>query len=194
MHQVLLAQEDSEFRFTVKTNPLSALGGPLFVAFIPITGEYKILFEARTTKKQSIEAGIGYLGPSLLLNLDELSENDSVSGVKTSGYRVQLAYKFFLTKEVAPEGFYIGPHLSYAKARIKDKENPEDSFSASKANINVIFGYQLITKGGFALNVFSGLGLKIRDYSFNDDSIFEFDYNDDLAPNVAFGFTFGYAF
>jgi hypothetical protein len=194
MGKLVSAQEKSDFRFTIKTNPLSALGGPLYVTIIPITGEYKLLFESRTAKNQSIEAGIGYLGPSLLLNLDELSNNDSVSGVKTSGFRVQLAYKFFLTKDPAPEGFYVGPHFSYAKARIKDKDNPEDSFSATKLNIDIIFGYQLITSGGFAMNVYTGLGFKIRDYSFNEESNFNFDYGNNKVPNVAFGFTFGYAF
>lgn len=194
MNNTLVAQDNDDFRFTIKTNPLSALGGPLFVTFIPITGEYKILFETRTAQKQSIEVGVGYLGPSLLLNLDELSENDSVSGVKTSGFRVQLSYKFFLTKDQAPEGFYVGPHVSYAKAQIKDKDEPEDSFSAAKLNLDVIFGYQLITSGGFALNVYTGLGFKIRDYDLGEDSDFSFDYGNDKAPNVAFGFTFGYAF
>jgi hypothetical protein len=61
-------------------------------------------------------------------------------------------------------------------------------------NADIIFGYQLITGGGFALNVYTGLGLKLRDYDFGDESDFSFDTGGDAAPNVAFGFTFGYAF
>lgn len=189
------AQDEKDFRFTIKTNPLAALGGPFYVVFVPITGEYKLAFEARTFQKQSVEVGAGYLGPSILLNLNELSENDSVGGIKVNGFRAQLAYKFFLTKESAPEGFYVGPHFSYARATIKDKDNPDDSFEASKLNINVIFGYQLITSGGFALNIYTGLGVKFRDYDFLDeDSDFDFTTGNHVAPNVAFGFTFGYAF
>jgi hypothetical protein len=86
--------------------------------------------------KQSIEVGTG-LGPSLLLNLDEITSNDSVSGISTRGFRVQVAYKFFLTSDAAPEGFFVGPHFSYAKARLENKDNPEDNFEASKINMNV---------------------------------------------------------
>jgi hypothetical protein len=191
--QFARAQDNKDFRFTIKTNPLAALGGPLYVTIFPITGEYKILFEARTAKKQSIETGLSYLGPSLLLNLDEIT-NDSVSGVKTSGFRVQLMYKFFLTKDLAPEGFYVGPHISYAKASIRNKDNTEDEFSAAKLNVNIILGYQLITAGGFALNIYTGLGLKLRDYDFAEESDFDFNTGNEAVPNVAFGFAFGYAF
>jgi len=188
------AQEDKEYRFTIKTNPLAALGGPLYVLFIPITGEYKILFESRTTRNQSIEMGTSYLGPSALLNLDQLLDKDSISSVKTSGFRFQLTYKFFLTKESAPEGFYVGPHVSYATAKIRDQDNPDDYFGASKLNMDVLFGYQLISPGGFTLNIYTGLGYKLRDYDFAENTQFKFDYGNEAVPNVAFGFTFGYAF
>ncbi|MBN2481317.1 MAG: DUF3575 domain-containing protein [Bacteroidales bacterium] len=190
------AQEEDDYRFTIKTNPLSALGGPLFLAFIPITGEYKVLFEARTSQKQSIEAGVGYLGPSILLNLDQISSGDSISGINTSGFHVQLGYKFFLTKESAPEGFFIGPHVSYAAAKLKSKDNPDDHFEAKKLNASILFGYQLITSGGFTLNIYTGLGFKHRDYIFAEESedLFDFDPGNKNVPNVPFGFTFGYAF
>jgi len=188
------AQEDKEFRFTLKTNPLAALGGPLYVLFVPVTGEYKIHFEARTTKHQSVEIGTSYLGPSMLLNMDQLTDRDTISGVKTSGFRVQLMYKFFVTKGSPLEGFYVGPHFSYAQASIKNKDNLDDDFKASKLNLNVLLGYQLITSGGFALNIYTGLGLKLRDYDFAEDSVFDFDPENKASPNVAFGFTFGYAF
>jgi hypothetical protein len=188
------AQEDKEIRFTLKTNPLAALGGPLYVLFVPITGEYKVLFEAKTTKKQSIETGLSYLGPSILLNLDQLTDKDSISGVHTSGFRVQLTYKFFLTSDAAPKGFYVGPHISYAKARIENRDRPDDEFSAAKLNMDILMGYQVITSGGFTLNMYTGLGLKLRDYDFAQNSDFNFDYGNHTTPNVAFGFTFGYAF
>ena len=190
------AQEENGFRFTLKTNPLAALGGPLYVAFFPITGEYKVLFEAKTARKQSIEAGIGLLGPSVLINLDEITNNDSVSGLRTIGFRVQVAYKFFLTKEAAPEGFFVGPHFSYAKARLENKDNPDNYFEASKINMNVLFGYQIITPGGFTLNIYTGLGLKLREYVFSDETqdTWDFKTGNNVAPSVPFGFTFGYAF
>jgi hypothetical protein len=194
-NKVVMAQEDNNFRFTLKTNPLSALGGPLFIAIVPICGEYKIIFEAKTAAKQSVETGFGYLGSSVLLNLNEIA-SDSVESIKTTGFRGQVAYKFFLTKDPAPEGFYVGPHVSYARATIKNSDNTDENFTASKLNVNVLFGYQLITSGGFTLNIYTGLGAKMRDYSFAEgsESIFDFDTGKGFTPNVPFGFTFGYAF
>ncbi len=192
------AQDAKDFRFTIKTNPMAALGGPLYVAFIPITGEYKVMFEARTASKQSIETGLSYLGPSVLINLDEITGGDSsdVSGVHTNGFRAQLGYRFFLTNGKAPEGFYVGPHVSYAKARITNRDNADQYFEATKVNFDVMFGYQLITGGGFTLNFYTGLGVKMREYSFPDasDDTFNFDIGNRVVPAVPFGFTFGYAF
>ena len=44
---------EKDFRFTIKTNPLSALGGPFWVVIVPITGEYKVLFETKVSNKSS---------------------------------------------------------------------------------------------------------------------------------------------
>jgi len=185
-------------RFTVKTNPLAALAGPLWITIVPITGEYKVLFEAKTLPKQSITIGASYLGPSLLLNLDNLTSSDTISGIKTSGFRIQGMYKLFLTRELeAPEGLYVGPHFSYATATITNKDNTDDKFIASKLNINGVIGYQLITEGGFALDLYTGLGFKTRKYEIegaSEDIFGEIDFTDKNQAAVAFGFSFGYSF
>jgi hypothetical protein len=192
--QTIHSQETSrDVRFTIKTNPLAALGGPLYVAFVPVTGEYKVLFEVKTTSKQSIEAGLGYLGSSVILNMDELA--DSIDKISVSGFRVQLKYKFFITKDEAPRGFYVAPHISYAYAGISNKANSEDKITLSKLNLNVLFGYQVITKGRFALDLYSGLGIKMRDYNIPTDTDFnDLDLGNRVAPNVTLGFSFGFAF
>jgi len=194
-----MAQEgNTQQRFVIKTNPLAALGGPFWVAFIPITGEYKLLFEAKTLPKQSVTLGASYIGPSLLLNLDELtSEGEDVSGISTAGFRGQLIYKFFLSRDTeAPEGLYVGPHFSYASATITSKDNSDDKVDMMKMNLNGIIGYQLISSGGFALDIFTGLGVKSRKWTTSGDSedIFDLSYNDKASASVAFGFSFGYAF
>ena len=74
---------EKQFKYTVKINPLAAAGGPFWITVIPITGEYKVQFEVAMGAKQSFQIGGSYLGPSLLLNLDELSSSgdSAVSGI-----------------------------------------------------------------------------------------------------------------
>lgn len=187
---------DKDFRFTVKTNPLSALGGPFWIVVVPITGEYKVLFEAAVGKKSSLQFGAGYLGPSLLLNLDELSGDEGeISGVKTSGFRLQGMYKYFLSRDLsAPEGFYVGPHVSFATAEIKNKDNASDKLGASKVNVNLVAGYQLITKGGFALDIFTGMGFVSRKWDITGTDWYSDEIKDRSGVNIPFGVSFGYAF
>lgn len=195
------AQDEIIPRFTIKTNPLAAMGGPLWLTVVPLTGEYKVLFEAKTANKQSIEVGGSFLGPSVLLNLDRItSDEDSISGIRTRGFRAQLGYKFFLSRdEAAPEGFFVGPHVSYAAARLENKDNVENYIEASKFNASVLIGYQMITTGGFTLNIYTGLGFKHREYNIPEgeegDGVWDLsDAGNANAPAVPFGFSFGYAF
>lgn len=193
-----LAQDDFNPKFVVKTNPLAALGGPFWITIIPITGEYKVLFEVKTLPKQSFTIGASYLGPSLLLNLDEItSDGSTVTGINTAGFRVQGTYKFFISRNTeAPEGFYVGPNISYASASLTNKDVTEDKISATKLNFNGLIGYQLITGGGFALDIYTGLGIKSSKWSYegNSGDIFDLGVENKNSPTVAFGMAFGYAF
>lgn len=191
-------EQEKDFRFTIKTNPLAAAAGPLWVVVIPITGEYRLLFESRTLQKQSVQIGASYLGAPLIINPDTWTKGDT--GLNFGGYRVQFMYKFFITGEKAPEGFYIAPHISWATAKIKSTINENDYLQASKLNLNAVLGYQIISKGGFALDIFTGLGLKNRDYKLSENGNFlNIDNLNDVLgkkykPSLAFGLNFGYAF
>ena len=192
------ADAEKDFRFTIKTNPLAALGGPFWLAIVPLTGEYKVLFEAKVAPKASFQFGAGYIDPSALLNLDDLTnEGDSISGIKTSGFRVQGMFKYFLSRNLqAPEGFYIGPHVSFATAQLKSKDNAANYIKAQKINVNGVIGYQLITSGGFALDIYTGVGFVSRKWTFSG-STFDTDqtgFSDKASINIPFGFSFGYAF
>jgi hypothetical protein len=189
---------EGDYRFTVKTNPLSALGGPFWVVVVPITGEYKALFEAAIGDKSSVQFGAGYIGPSLILNLDELSaEGGEVTGIKTSGVRVNGMFKHFISRDLkAPEGFYVGPHVSYATATLKSKDNSDDKIGATKLNINAVIGYQMITSGGFTLDIFTGMGFASKKWEISSATS-EFDtelFKDKSSVGIPFGVTFGYAF
>jgi hypothetical protein len=200
MGSPIFAQETTakkDIKFTVKTNPLSAMGGPLYVLWIvPITAEYKVYFEAKTLGNQSVQVGLGYLGSSpLVASMGDLGGDTTIG---SSGIHAQLWYKFFLTGDKAPAGFYIGPHISYATAKLKNNKVPSEYFSASKLNINVAFGYQIITKGGFALDIFTGIGLKNKKFdtsnSETNQTFRDWKLNNKTSIGVPLGFSFGYAF
>jgi hypothetical protein len=190
------AANQKDFKFTVKTNPLSALGGPLWVTIIPITAEYKVLFEAQTTKKQSIQIGLGYLGSSPLVA--SIGDLDGDTSIFSTGFHGQLWYKFFLTSDNAPGGFYIGPHVSYASAKLKNSIEKDNYFKATKLNINVVFGYQIISKGGFALDIYTGLGFKNKKYDLSSiggsTTLSDLELDNKSGVSVPFAFSFGYAF
>ncbi len=191
------AAAGKDYKFTIKTNPLCALGGPLYVAWvIPITSEYKLNFEARTFKKQSVQIGGAFLGSSpLITSIGDLNTDTSVV---SRGFRVQFVYKFFLTEETAPNGFYVGPHFSYASAKVMNSKIRENYIQASKLQAHVALGYQLITKGGFALDIFTGIGIKNKrfDISNQGTNTFweDFKFADKFTVSIPLGFSFGYAF
>ncbi|MBE0675835.1 MAG: hypothetical protein IH591_14340 [Bacteroidales bacterium] len=185
-----------DYKMTIKTNPLSALGGPFWLIVVPVTGEYKVFFETKTTEKQSLQIGVSYIGPSLLLNLDDLTnEGEEISGVSTSGVRGQLMYKFFISRDLsAPEGFYLAPHFSYATAKIANKDDANEYVKGTKINVNGLIGYQMITSGGFTLDLFTGMGFVSREWQASGEgNPFDLGANKS-SVNVAFGFSFGFAF
>ncbi|MGQ9621607.1 MAG: hypothetical protein ACUVTX_11615, partial [Bacteroidales bacterium] len=97
---------EKEYKFTIKTNPLAALGGPFWVIVLPVTGEYKAYFETAVSQKTSFQVGASFLGPSVLINLDEISkeEGNELTGIKTGGYRIQGTFKYFISRDLnAPE-------------------------------------------------------------------------------------------
>jgi hypothetical protein len=190
------AQDTKEYKFAVKTNPLAALGGPFWVIIVPVTGEYKALFEIAVAKKSSIQIGAGYLGPSVLVNLDNLtSEDGEVTGIKTSGLRIQGMFKQYISRDLnAPEGFYLGPHVSYARATIKSKDDEANKVEPVKLNINAVIGYQLITAGGFTLDIFTGVGFVSRKWNISGTDFDEEAFKDRASIGIPFQVSFGYAF
>jgi len=189
---------EKDFKFTIKTNPLSALGGPFWLIVLPLTGEYKALFETAVSEKSSVQLGVGFIGPSVLVNLDDLTsdeEDAEISAIKTSGFRFQGWYKYFLSRDLsAPEGFYVGPHVSFASANIRNKSDETQKIGATKLNINGVFGYQLITSGGFTLDIFTGLGFVSRKWEITGTDWDTDTFKDRASVSVPFAFSFGYAF
>lgn len=191
------AAEGKDYKFTIKTNPLNALGGPIYVLWVvPLTAEYKLNFEARTFENQSVQVSGAFLGSSPLLSTihDMSSDTSAIS----RGFRAQLWYKFFLTQDKAPNGFYVGPHISYAYAKIMNSEVHSSYVGASKLQFHVALGYQVITKGGFALDIFTGIGVKNKSFDMSvmstDNFFDEFELSNRFTVSIPFGLSFGYAF
>jgi len=157
-----------------------------------------VLFETIVSEKSSVQLGVGFIGPSVLVNLDDLTsdeEDAEISGIKTSGFRFQGWYKYFLSRDLsAPEGFYVGPHVSYASANIRNKNDEAQKIAATKLNINGVFGYQMITSGGFTLDIFTGLGFVSRKWEITGTDWDRDSFKDKASVSVPFGFSFGYAF
>jgi hypothetical protein len=194
------SSETGDFRFTIKTNPLSILGGPLYALWIvPLTNEYKLSFEAQTFAKQSVQIGAGFLGTSPLIQaVMDAADSDTDTTVKSRGFHGQLWYKFFLTDDDAPRGFYVGPHVSYAWAKMKNSYNDDEYITAGKLKIHIALGYQIISQGGFALDIFTGVGIKNKTFdspgSEMDDFLGDLKLTNKFTVSVPLGLTFGYAF
>jgi len=48
------------------------LGGPFWVVIVPVTGEYKALFETAVSEKSSVQLGVGFIDPVFWLTLMNL--------------------------------------------------------------------------------------------------------------------------
>ena len=138
----------------IKTNPFSVLWGP-----IPFTAEYRAIMELTSSKNQSDQFGISYLGKSPVIKLFE----DSIDDLKLliiRGLRFQASHKFYIM-DYAPHGFYLSPHLSYSSAKFSTKfANSRDIYiRATHFNVNLLAGYQFLPDF-WALDIFAGLGYK----------------------------------
>ncbi len=67
--------------------------------------------------------------------------------------------------------------------------------NAAKLNIHGVLGYQLITRGGFVLDIFTGLGFRDMTWDYAQEGSTDLDFGEGQGRvNVTFGLSFGYAF
>jgi len=177
-------KEIREKRTVIKFDPSLWILGP-----IPTTGEYRVSAEVAIGLKSSIQIGGSYVTKSIPVLIAEAtaSNNNGNPDYSVHGFRFQFAYKYypFGTYKSAPEGFFLGPHISYSKAYFHDKQSsPKYSdLSATYANVALIFGYQFIANDKIAIEIFQGLGYRdnrIRnEYTGEEEKI---NYNPDYTP------------
>ena len=106
-----------------------------------------------------------------------------IFGTDVSGFGIRGGYQFFLTSRTksAPEGFYIGPQISFNSL----KETNTD-VSVTAFGIGALIGYQWVWNSGLCLDL--GIGPV---YQFASESGTETSYQGFL-PNVtiALGWNF----
>lgn len=96
----------------------------------------------------------------------------SETKIRTSGYRYQFQFKHYLSKKTsAPSGLYLSPHYSYAQTEYAvsmSNLDVETTLKARNRNFNLLFGYQEVIGKHFVVEVFTGLGYKIKSTDIYD--------------------------
>jgi hypothetical protein len=110
-----------------------------------------------------------------------------IFGAEVTGVGVRGAYQFFLTSrtKTAPEGFYIGPQVSYNSLKERITEG-ESQASVSAFGVGAMLGYQWVWNSGLCLDL--GIG---PIYQFASESETGTSY-EGFLPNVtiALGYNF----
>ena len=156
-------------RNIVKTNPLVPIWGA-----IPLTSEWRLLYEMPFSHNQSFQIGASYLGKSPILNLAEDSMMGG-SGVEfvVKGFRLQGGYRFYFTSfrnykqepfNYIPLGFYVSPHISYSTATFTTRAASVRNvyIQGTHYNINFLLGYQYYSLmfDNLVVDLFMGFGWK----------------------------------
>ncbi|MBL4624670.1 MAG: hypothetical protein JKY42_05975 [Flavobacteriales bacterium] len=198
-------------RTVIKGNPFSILAG-----VIPLTSEYRLITEYAVSKNQSIQLGLSYLGKSPFLSLIEASTpNNNAFNQKfiVRGYRIQTSHKYYFSQLgdkfnrsdfLAPQGFYLSPHVSFSSAKIYNQylQVYDAWMRVTQFNASLLFGGQLFL-GSIAIDLFTGLGYKKNEWSLRESptQIIIIDPDDlDLPPSYggsikfSLGFNIGYGF
>lgn len=154
------AQDDVEENLpnVIKLNPIS-------LAF----GNFNMSYQRALGKSHAIQIGANYWYKIL--------------GVEVNGFGIRGAYQFFLTgrTKYAPEGFYIGPQVSYNTLDVTEEDNKVSAFG-----IGVMLGYQWVWKSGLCLDLGIGPMYQFASETATDNSV------EGFLPNVtiALGYNF----
>lgn len=155
---VFSANAQSELPNVIKINPIG-------LAF----GNFNLSYQRGLSDASALQIGANYWY--------------RIFGADVSGIGVRGAYQFFLTNRVkpAPEGFYIGPQVSYNS--ITEKETDE---SVSAFGVGLMLGYQWIWQSGVTLDIGAG-----PMYQFASESSTNTSY-EGFLPNItiAVGYNF----
>jgi hypothetical protein len=198
----------------IKLAPLGFIHGQM-----PFTVESRIGYERVISNKSSLAAAYSYLGtnyPFSFIGSAALSATLTTAislygkpgkvgivwaetDIKATGYRYQFQYKYYLSKKhLAPQGFYLSPHYSYAQADYDvDMKDMEIAFKvlAKNRNYNVLFGWQKILGRHFVIDVFTGLGYRNNSkIIYDDQNNFLHRMSKGSSTKISSGLNIGWAF
>lgn len=181
----------------IKFNPIPILWGPLLY-----TGEYRLLSEFTTSKRQSTQIGVGFLGKSLIYKLFE--DSLGIFGNQKTiirGFRIQASHRFFSSRKTySPQGFYFSPHVSYAYAKLTTPYLLAHRIYIGESNFNINFlvGVQFFIARTVSVDFFGGFGYKNLKFwqQFQDSPRIYFDpfdgqkslYNSHFKFNLGLNF------
>ena len=149
----------------IKTNPIG-------FAF----GNFNVKYERALSEATSFVVGGNFYSRKIF-------------GVKATGYGLDGEFRYYITnrKKPSPEGFYIGPGVSFDFNKLTDDG---DTGSFTLLGVGATLGYQWVWNSGFSLDL--GLGPQ---YTFaaakSDDVDEDIDFGG-ILPR--FEFSIGYAF
>jgi hypothetical protein len=158
------------FMFVLGVNAQSELPNVLKINPIGLAfGNFNLNYQRGLTDATAIQIGANYWY--------------KIFGEDVSGVGIRGSYQFFITNKVkpAPEGFYIGPQVSYNS--IKDKDSQE---SVNAFGVGLMLGYQWIWASGVTLDLGAG-----PMYQFADETSTGISY-EGFLPNItiAIGYNF----
>lgn len=151
----------------VKFSPI-----PLLFGQINFCGELRVTYERMLTHNQSLSLGVSYNYPSLpLMITTSMSQSGNIfKGLSVYGARGTIAYRFYpLKSREAPEGFFVGPLVSYNFVQIREKNGSGSFVNINYFNANAVCGYQVEFGKGVMMEFVGGLGYK-RNFSVSYDA------------------------
>ena len=164
-----------------KQNVLKSNVIPIFDGQIFYCSELRLTYEHLITHNQSISAGVSYNFPNifLLMATAHLGQGSVFHTLSMRGARGILSYRIYPLKDTnAPEGFFVGPYVSYNFVKIAEKNGNSSYEVINYFNASGIAGYQYLVDG-FSIEVFGGLGYR-DNFISNYDSRLNKSYTSSL--------------
>lgn len=177
-----------ERKIPYKQNVIKFSPIPLLFGQINFCGELRITYERMLTHNQSLSLGFSYNYPSLPLMLStNLSRNGNIfKGINVFGARGTIAYRYYpLKSREAPEGFFVGPFVSYNFVQLREKGGSGSFVNINYFNANAVCGYQVEFGKGVMMEFVGGLGYRknfIVEYDANTDKRSVSDIEGILPP------------